>query len=243
MKTCRFKNKIIDYLYGELKGIELDEFKNHMDTCCYCSEFLHNFLYTKQLLSKKIRPQPQKSFLNYYHQKLKEIYHNDNIINRRLQKIIQNVIIRPSIAVRLAKIAVILILGIFIGKSLNRTEIPPRMVSRNNAETRFLKNYLFETELLLLEISNCDREQDLKFLLSNNNCKTLLQKTLFLKEQAKKYNNIRLLDLLDRLEIILLESANMDDSDSAEQLNYVRKNIKDWHIFVELKQMASLIIL
>ena len=119
MKTCRFKNRIMDYLYSELSGDKLDDFKNHIENCSLCSDYLNHCLYTKQLLSNRSRPQPQKELLDYYHLSLKKIYQGANLIVRLINKISQNIFIRPPVVVRLAEITIILFLGIFIGKSLN----------------------------------------------------------------------------------------------------------------------------
>lgn len=236
MKNCRIKSKIMDYIYDELSRDELDDFNTHKDNCPQCSEYLNQCLQAKNLLSKRLRPLPRKEFLKNYHQNLKQIYRENNLIER----FIEFIFIRPPIAVRLAEVTIILILGIFIGNSLNKSEISqPQILKENIINTRFLNNYLFETELLLLETSNIDSEQDVRLVLNNNNCKTLLQKTLLLKEQAEKFKNTRLLNLLNQLEIILMELANLEESRYVEELNFVRNNIKDWHLLVEIKTITS----
>lgn len=235
MKTCKFKSKIIDYIYGELSEVELDNFNNHINNCSQCLEYLNQCSHTNQLLSNRLRPLPRIKFLKNYHQNLKKIYRDNNLIER----ISEFIFIRPPIAVRLAEVTIILILGIFIGNSLNKSEISqPLILKENIINTRFLNNYLFETELLLLETSNVDSEQDLRLVL-NNNCNTLLQKTLLLKEQAEKFKNTRLLNLLSQLEIILMDLANMEESRYLEELTFVKNNIKDWHLLVELKAITS----
>ena len=132
---------------------------------------------------------PQKELFNSYHKNLKEIFRGGKLINIWFEKIFQNLFLRPSIAIRLAEITIILILGIFIGKSINKTKITHPVIEEDIV-TKFLNNYLFETELLLLEISNIDNELSPKFIMHNKNCNLLLQKTIFLKEQAIETNDI-----------------------------------------------------
>ena len=239
MKTCRFKNSIVDYLYHELAVEKLHDFEKHLNNCPDCAEDLNQFSDTRNLIANRVRPLPDKKLLNNYHHNLKEIYKGDSF----LEQLIQNIVIKPSFAVRLAEIAVILIIGIFIGKSLTKSETALQISKQNIIDGEFLNNYLFETELLLLETSNIDDAQDIKLILDTDNCKRLLQKTLLLKEQAENFNKTRLLSLLDQLEFILLELANFEDSSDKEDLDFVKNNIKDWHLFVELKAINTLNLL
>ena len=239
MITCRLKNKIIDYLYGELPQEDVNDFESHLNKCPACSDNLNQLIRTKNLVSNRIRPLPDKESLKNYHQNLTEIYQGDSLLSRFMQ----NIVIKPPIAVRLAEITVVLIVGIFIGTYFNNTGVPQQKKSEYRVNTRFLKNYLFETELLLLEASNMDSEQNLKQILNDNNCKILLQKTLLLKEQAEKFNKTRLINLLNQLELVLLELSNFEESTIKEELDFVKNNIKDWRLFVELRAINEVILL
>ena len=235
MKTCPFKNKIIDYLYGELPENDAAQFEYHLDQCSDCFNKVNQYLETIDQSSNRVRPVPQKEFLRSYHQQLKCLYKTDGIINR----IFNYIFIRPPLGIRLAEVAVILIIGVFIGKEVRNPTISYQLDKKNDVEVKFLDNYIFQTELLLLDIVNMDNERDLKYILKENHCKRLLQKTLFLKERAQLIKNIRLLNLLNQLELILMELSNLEESTYKEELNFVKNNIKDWHLFVELKAINS----
>lgn len=239
MKNCPAKNKFIDYVYGELNEEESVKFQNHVDVCSTCSEYLVNLMHTNELLSKRIRPSPKKALLNSYYKNLHEIYRSENWIERLFKNIFEHVVVRPSFALRLAEIAVIFVLGIFIGKNTFKPDIAPQLATEEVVDIKFLNNYLFEAEMLLLEITNVEEDGDFQSILRDQNYAYLLQKTVLLKEEARRSNDTRLLNFLDEIELILLELTNLEAAHYFEELNMMRKRIKDLHLFVQLKALIA----
>jgi len=243
-KECQFSENVIDFVYNELTGNELHEFQAHLSSCAHCQQKVEAISRTTALMSQRRRPLASKALLRSYHQRLQSIYENPKLKTSLWREFIENVIIHPSTGLRLAEVVVILVVGIFIGKNLSWNKTLPPLQEQNAAvnqvsfDKKFLENYLFESEFLLLEISNTDNENEVQSILEEIDCNKLLQKTIMLKEQALKINNPRLFELLERLEMILLELANLEKFLTEDELNSVRKNINESRLFVELKQLS-----
>lgn len=243
MKHCRKRVKVIDYFYDELTPDDRAQFEEHLEGCSECSGQLQQLNSTMKELSvlKPVRPTPRQ--LEKYHQHLKKYFQEESPIKKWLKDSYQVLFINPPLGVRFAKIAVVFIIGIIIGANffVNRQGTP--VYSENELKSQVLNNVIFESEFLLLEISNAEDARNLQEILENVNFMTLIQKTLFLKEHAKSVSDERLYDLLGQLELILLELANFDMTDPEQELDYIRKNIDELHIFVELRQMRQLKLL
>lgn len=239
-KECKFKNLIIDYIYNELKGDALSQFNDHINGCDYCSEYLNKFSDTTQLLLKRKRPLPDTQFLKKYHQNLKNIYASENSILNWLHDFYNFYILQPSWGIRIVEVTAVLIIGVLLGWSLNNNTVTPihlPVVEKKIIDSKLLNNYLFNAEQIMLEVANVDNEQDFSYILENNDCIRLLQKTLILREQALLLNNSQLVNLLDKIELLLLEIANCDVNNTHNEINSIRKNIEDFHIFVELRAL------
>jgi len=233
MKSCPFKTKLLDFMYGELSKDQMNQFQQHLDKCPECTENVDRYIGTMDLLSFRVRPSPKKQLLTDYHRKLKKLYNQDSLIDRLLQFIF----IKPPISVRFAGVMIIFLIGILIGKYGIKSTITFLDSPQAVVETNLLNNYLFETELLLLGISNIESTNDLKLLIKETNCASLLQKTQVLKGKAEQEQNIQLANLLNQLEFILLELANLEDSAYDEELNFVKDYINEGYLFVELKTL------
>lgn len=230
---CKAKIKLIDYFYGELRGSDLEEMKKHIATCRSCSEEIQNITKTSAVFSKRSRPKPERALLRSYRRELKFIYQDAGWY----RKLFDFLIIKPAYSIRLVEITAVLLVGIFIGKFFFHTPVQQAKNLQTSSDTRLLDNYLFETELLLLETANSDAYHEFKYIMDDIDCQRLLQKTFILKEAARETKNHKLENFLDRLEIILLEVSNIKDDVSGEELEYVKKSIKDLRIFTELKEI------
>lgn len=233
MKTCKTKTRLLDYHYGDITGHELAEIETHIAGCPLCTEELRRIEETTRIMSKRSRSRPDRSFLRSYHQNLSSIYKEDPWY----RKLLDSWIPVPSFGVRLVELTAVLLLGFVLGRFLFVTPAQQPSGRQSIVDAKLLNNYLFETELLLLETANMDAYHELKYIMDDIDCQQLLQKTMILKEVARKDKNIRLENLLDRLEIILLEVSNIKDDVSNEELEYVKKSIKDMRIFSELKEI------
>ncbi|MEE4312317.1 MAG: hypothetical protein V2J62_10670 [candidate division KSB1 bacterium] len=233
MKTCKTKIKLIDYHYGDIAGHELSEIEAHISECPLCAEELRRIEETTGIMSRRSRPRPDRALISSYHQNLSSIYKEDSWY----QQLLDSWIRVPSFGVRLAELTAVLLLGFVLGRFLFVTPAQQPLAQQSVVDAKLLNNYLFETELLLLETANMDAYHELKYIMDDIDCQQLLQKTMILKEVARKDKNVRLEHLLDRLEIILLEVSNIKDDVSNEELEYVKKSIKDMRIFSELKEI------
>jgi len=117
------------------------------------------------------------------------------------------------------------------------------LISEPSVEELILKNYLQETEMIFLDVSNLDPVDDhqlISNLVQSAKYKYLLQKTLLLRDQAKELENRQLSDLLNRIELILLELCNMEKNAYVETLAVIKKQLKDTHLLIEMKSVGQI---
>jgi hypothetical protein len=250
MSTCDQKYLVVDYFFDELNRDEQQQFESHLAGCEVCQEHLAALQATSQVMKQQKRELPEKELLKNYHLNLKKEFSNGKAKISFIERILTNFIRRPSIAIRLAEAAVFILIGIFIGKTViwNSTSVPESVVvndliSEPSVEELVLKNYLQETEMIFLDVSNLDPITDhqlISNLVQSAKYKYLLQKTLLLRDEAKELENQQLSDVLNRIELILLELCNMEKNSYAETLAIIKKQLKDTHLLIEMKSVGQI---
>jgi hypothetical protein len=235
MSTCDQKYVVVDYFFDELNRNERQQFESHLTNCEVCQEHLAALQTTSQVMKQQKREAPEKEVLRNYQLRLKQEFADDTEKISFIKKILDKFIRRPSIAVRLAEAMVFILIGIFIGKSV--------IWNSASVEEVVLKNYLQETEMIFLDVSNLDPVTDhqlISNLVQSAKYKYLLQKTLLLRDEAKELENQQLSDVLNRIELILLELCNMEKNSYAETLAIIKKQLKDTHLLIEMKSVGQI---
>lgn len=250
MKRCNNKFHVIAYFFDELDPDSRTQFSNHISGCKHCQEQLNALKATSKIVKQRKRKQPEKELLYQYHLQLKNKFYPEKAINSAIKNLLDKFVRRPSIAIRLAEAVVFILIGVFLGKTiLWNADVKSELVALNKTEYEFLvddiilKNYLQETEMILLDVANLDPEDDeqiINNLIQSAKYKYLLQKTLLLRDQARELKNQQLSDLLNRIELILLELCNIEKNAYAETLAIVKKQLKDSHLFIEMKSLNQI---
>lgn len=250
MKTCDHQLLVVDYFFDELDQDRREQLKNHISGCKICQEQFNALTSTSKIVKQQKREQPEKELLNQYHLQLKNKFYNPKTTTGWLEKLLNKFVRRPSIAIRLAEAVVFILIGVFLGKTtIWNSDVQDQSVALNNMDYEFLadeillKNYLQETEMILLDVANLDPQDDEQIifnLIQSTKYKYLLQKTLLLRDQAKELENQQLSDLLNRIELIFLELCNMEKNAYVETLAIIKKQLKDSHLFIEMKSLNQI---
>ncbi|UCE05722.1 MAG: hypothetical protein JSW07_19350 [bacterium] len=250
MSNCDQKYLVVDYFFNELNREEKQQFEKHLSYCGICQENLTALVTTSRIMKHQKREQPERELLQKYHIQLANEFSENRQVTSAIEKILEKFIRRPSIAIRLAEAMVLILIGIFIGKTtIWKSTSAPESIALNDVplqsqvEELLLKHYLQQTEMILLDVANLDPVEDEKLifnLIQSTKYRYLLQKTLFLREQAKELENHQLSELLNQIELILLELYNMEKNAFVETLSVVKQQLKDSHLLIEIKSMNQI---
>ncbi len=250
MSNCDQEYIVVDYFFNELNQRERQNFENHLSYCKVCQEHVTALATTSKVLKKQKREQPEKKLLQNYHLQLANEFNTGKKVNSGFDQIIEKFIRRPSIAIRLAESVVLILIGIFIGKmTIQESSTALDSVALNDVpfgsqvEELLLKNYLQQTEMILLDVANLDPVEDEQLLfnlIQSSKYKYLLQKTLLLRDQAKELENHQLSGLLNQIELILLELYNMETNASVETLSLIKQQLKETHLLIEIKSLDQI---
>ncbi len=250
MSKCNQKYLVVDYFFDELKREDKQQFENHLAECKTCEEHLESLAETSHVMKRQKREKPAKELLRNYHLQLQNEFNLNESWKFQLETILDKFILKPSIAIRLAEAVVLILIGIFIGRTFiwQPNTIPVsngsiNLASQPMVEDLILKNYLQETEMIFLDVANLDPIEDQRLissLVQSAKYKYLLQKTLLLRDQAKELENNQLSDVLSQIELILLELCNMETNAYEETLFFIKQQLKDTHLLIEMKTLDQM---
>ena len=250
MSKCDRKFLVVDYFFHELKGEDKREFETHLVGCKTCERHLAALTETSRVLEGQRREKPEKKLLRNYHRLLQNEFKVSESWTSRFDTIFDNLVRRPSIAIRFAEAVVLILIGVFIGRTFiwqpNTISVPNgsiSLASQPQVEDLILKNYLQETEMIFLDVANLDPIEDQRLissLVQSAKYKYLLQKTLLLRDQVDESENSQLSDVLGQIELILLELFNIEANAYEETLFLIKQQLKDTHLLIEMKTLNQM---
>jgi len=165
----------------------------------------------------------------------------------RAKDLLDFIILKPSFPVRIAEAAVVLMIGIFIGRAtIWKAETGQQITNGNSYVTThvsemILNHYLQETEMILLDVVNTSPDEDDQVLLSLAQLAqygNLLQKTSLCRTEAQETDDEKLLSLIDDIELILLEICNIEQRTLTEKVNEIREQINESNLLFEIKNFT-----
>ncbi len=248
MKTCDQQFLIIDYYFHELADSQRRDFEKHVQECALCQKQAEAFAATASLIKKIKRAQPEPALFRQYSQQLKAHYYPSKNLIARITEVLDSLIFKPTLAVRLAEAAVLILIGIFIGRMMF-WKAQPIQQATNDKEfsapviaSLVMDNFLLETEMILLDIVNTnptDDEQVLLSLCQLAQYRNLLQKTKICRAEAEETHNAKLIKLTDDIELILLDLCNVEKKTLQEKIVEIKQEIDDMNLLFELKNFAA----
>ena len=250
MKTCDKQYLVVDYFFDELSQKQKNEFEKHLAECEICKNYEDVFSATAPLIKKQKRILPEKKLINQYYRELKTKYYTPKKFYTIIKEFYASLIIRPSFPVRVAEAAVLILIGIFIGKEIIWKSQPvpvQQFVNDNKYATSYvsdlvINNYLQETEMVLLDVANVNPNDDEQILLSLSQLAqygNLLQKTSLCRTQAEETKNEKLINLTDDIELILLELCNVEKKTLQEKVFEIRRQINESNLLFEIENFSG----
>ncbi|MDZ7263550.1 MAG: hypothetical protein ONB16_03120 [candidate division KSB1 bacterium] len=250
MRQCEHATAVVEYFFNEMLPVQRAMFEDHLTHCARCQENLQALKITEQALNKYRRPAPDRKLLDDYHRQLAQTFQPSVHDRKRFwERVIERVLLQPSLTWRLAEAVVILVVGIFLGRiffgqpaDFTASNGYVRLGASLSVEPSLLQNYLQETEMVLLDVDNLDPVADqmvIHNLIQSAKYKYLVQKTILLKEQAQESDDQRMIELLNQVELILLELCNIETPADIETFIQIQQQLKNNYLLMQIKSLKQ----
>jgi hypothetical protein len=234
-KHCLRSVEILEYLDGDLSESKRREFKSHISHCQFCQKELSEYRILEKNLVRRRRPKPAEALLRNYHQNLAHQFGRKYPALRLTG--IRQFLFLPTPAVRLARVMIILLIGISLGWFLSRRTVSPDRPPApgfqlpREAVTQ-INNYFLESEMWLLDVMNLSKNGAVDsddWNLTQEEAQQLLRKTMAIRELII-FDDPRLTGYFNELEMLLRELINSPEVDRSETLKQIRQTITELNL-------------
>ncbi len=247
--NCEFENYFEGYYSGELSPAEELALQKHLLTCPICTKKINDFYSVHSILNKYNRPTPSSELLANYHQQVNLSYGRESISHKFILLIYRLTSSRSPLF-RVAQLVMLIATGIIVGWILFSSPEPqviyqssypsPSTRPVGKEDVDYVYYYLLASEILLLEIENNIDDPD--FYLDGELAQSLLHKTLRVRDIALKLNNVKLLDLIGQMQMLLHQIANIERDELSDFLGTIKTVIKDAGLIEEVRILKKAII-
>jgi len=244
MKECKFfQQLIVEDFYSEIDRDEKSKLEKHLEICDNCKIQSEQIPTTLNGMNQYKRPQPSEDFWNNYWINLESKLNKNLSINKKLKNIFSLIQIKPSWIYGFATAAAFLIIGIFLGKfyftpPTANTYVSSEVSQKNIQTVATAERYLNRSKVLLLGIVNMDIETDLDYKPSISKqqqiSKELIKQTAVLKEDLQEANQKLLLELVNELQTILLQIANLEKEYDYDAIELIQSSLDRKGILVKI---------
>jgi len=247
---CEFETYFEGYYCGELSPAEELTLQKHLLTCPTCPQKIDEFYAIHSLLGKYHRPPPAKKMLELYHQQVNLSYGKESI-SQKLNLLIYRLTSSRSPVFRFAQLIMLIATGIIAGWILFSSPEPQivyhsgypsqSLIPVGQKDVDYVYYYLRTSEILLLEIEN--NIDDPEFFLDGELAETLLHKTYRARDIASQLNNVKLLNFIVQMDMLLSQIVNTEEDELKDFLGTIKKVIKDRGLISEIRILKNTITL
>jgi hypothetical protein len=241
---CEFEELFEGYFRSDLSPAEELALLKHLKSCDSCQVQLDKFYSLHSELSKYNRPKVANDLLDSYYQQV-DLSFGRETLSDKLSLILSRFSGKRSPLFRIIQFSSLVIIGLIVGWMIF-TPVEPQIVYRTNepyqisqpisqVDIDFIHTYLVITDMVLLELQNGS-----DFYLNQAQAQQLLNKTFRASEIALQLNNLRMINFLNRMELLLHEASNLNEEEIEESLVIIRKVINDFDLLREVKDLKSI---
>lgn len=236
MTNCqKYEALLIDKLFGDIDTRQEKQLEAHLASCPACRAILTEFREVRETLGKPQRPDlPAHFWESYWERLIKRMDHEPPPSPSLWERLLSFRLVRWAPIAQVASAAAVLVLGIFIGRTFFQSE--PQMTATETTPSNTVEmqqvaarseQLLERSKILLIGIVNEDLSdasaQDLKH--QRQTSRTLLTEARDLRATLRQSPDRRLVQLLDQLEVVLLQIANLEAEHDLASVELVRNGI------------------
>ncbi len=252
MQSCVSEDILYQYLNDEIPSDEVKEIKQHIETCTSCQSALSEMNQITEILISRERPSINKRMLRTYHQDLAAQFKSPGPLKYCLawiQKKSSNFTNIRIYTTRLAFGVALILIGIMMDRYLlrpgmNTNQLTHEQVqlisSLNESDLHILQSFFNDTDKFLESIVNTKSKSMLtgsgQF---NIHAQQLMQKT-YQMDRYRHASDQMLTDILNQIEMILIESSNLEENDIQTSLEEIRTMVIQARLLMEVKKYQTL---
>jgi len=249
MKGCKkCRALLVGALYGELPRKEKDLFERHIAACPACAAEFKALTGTLKTMDERLRPEPGQDFWEGYWDRLSRRMEGEKAPGAaapaaRPLKAFSGSFwsFRPRWAFQTAAALVLILAGIFIGRTVFSPRQAPLEASRTAGQTPAVppgesdpvlraRNYVDRSKLVLLALVNYDPASEdpygLDLPYQKQVSKDLIRQAGAIQSDLKDPSQRRLRQLVADLETILLQIANLESENDLEAVDIVKQGVE-----------------
>jgi hypothetical protein len=251
MKACKkCRELLVPALYGELESENETFLKNHLASCPACAAEFKGMTETLETMDQRTRPDPGKDFWDGYWDRLTRRMEKESAVaealltsKRRFGRIFG---LSPRWVLQAAAALVLVVLGVFIGRTVfspQQTPIDvarqtPTLGSAGNDPVLRARDYIDRSKPVLLALVNYDPSSEdsygLDLPLQKRISQELVTRAGALKSDLKDPAQRRLRGLVTDLETILLQIANLETENDLEAVEFVKRGVESGGLLLKI---------
>ena len=245
-KACTSReHQIVDALFGDLEESGIEALKAHMETCSGCLHAFQEMQQTLALTATMEEPEMPASYWDSYFDKLQErmapaprksgIWERLNL-GDWLERLLLPEHVRRPVLQWSAALALVLV-GVLIGRQLGTpaTMVQPAGTLAMDPDLATVQlsekthQYLDQSKVLLLGLVNFDVEEDdpayLNLAHQQEVAGNLIEQAALLKEELTDNREQQLSMLVEELELILLQIANLEIQEDVPSIELIQRGV------------------
>ncbi|TFH02035.1 MAG: zf-HC2 domain-containing protein, partial [Calditrichales bacterium] len=245
MNDCNAVETLFEeYFHGELSPAEDLLLQKHLHACPQCRQKIAVDYTVHARLKTYRRPTPPPRLVPRYYEKISQVTGHEKL-PEKLKFLSRNIVNRRSPLISFARVAILLGLGILLGRALFTSPEPepviqtdmPYAITRDlsKADIDYVYYYLVTSEIFLLEYYNQTEQPN--FYLDRELARKLLIKTFRVHEIGLRLNDLRILRFVGRMEILLHEASNLKDDEVDDFLDTVRMVVGETDLLREVSNL------
>ena len=243
------EHQIVDALFGDLDATGLNDLQLHMESCAGCTASYQQMQQTLSITAQVPEPEVSDTYWDTYYERLQDRMAAEStgatVQDRWRQWVywLENAILpRPAIlqpTLRWSAAFALVLIGVFIGRQWGGGDVVGPVEEQLAVETdpmlttvqlsKQTHQYLDRSKVLLLGLVNFDVDEDdpafINLAQQQEVAGELIQQAAFLKEELAESREQQLSALVEELELILLQIANLEIQQDVPSIELIQRGV------------------
>jgi RNA polymerase sigma-70 factor (ECF subfamily) len=238
---CEFEQLFEGYFRSDLSPAEELVLLKHLESCSSCPENIDKFYRVHTALSKFNRPPVSTYLQSSYYQQV-DLSFGRETLSQKISLIFSRFTGKRSPLFRFLQFTTLILIGIIVGWVFF-APVEPKIVYQSNdpyqmsqpislKDIDYVHAYLQLSQMILLAIQN-----DTDFYLDRELAQKLLIKTYRVKAISSQLNNLRMINFLNRMELLLHDASNLNVDEVNESISRIKIWIEEADLLREVQDL------